>query len=56
MNRHHFVAFGILAASTFAGCNRTTDSDPQQSNSNSDAMTTVNIHVDGFRKSRSGAT
>jgi len=56
MNRRYFIAFGILATSTFAGCGRTTESDSQQSNSRLASMTTVNIHIDGFKKSKSGAT
>ena len=52
MNRRHFFAFGILAASLFAGCDRTTEPRP----SGSVAMTTVDIHIDGFKKSKSGAT
>jgi len=56
MNRYHFIAFGILAASTFAGCERNTESDAHHPSSTLAAMTTVKIHIDGFKKSKSGAT
>lgn len=49
MHHTRLLTFGILAA--VAGCGEP-NSDPQPAS----AMITANIHIDGFRKSRSGAT
>jgi hypothetical protein len=54
MHHTRWLTFGIVAA--VAGCGGTTDPESQSSPQPAAVMTTVNIQVDGFKKSRSGAT
>lgn len=50
MRHTRLLTFGILAA--VAGCG----GEPNPDSQSASAMITANIHIDGFRKSKSGAT
>lgn len=54
MNHNRWLAIGVLAAFTSAGCGGT--SEPRHSNATSTDVITINVHIDGFKKSKSGAT
>lgn len=56
MNRRYFVACGILAASIFAGCGDKPSPNLPKSNPASATTSTTHIRIDGFKKSKSGAT
>ena len=56
MNRHRGITLGILIALLSGGCNEGLDSTLPSSRSTLTTIHTVQIHINGFQKSRSGAT
>lgn len=54
MNLNRQLAIGVLAAITCSGCGDTSELQP--SSATLTDRTTIYIHIDGFLKSKSGAT